>query len=332
MKLRYLNAVALAAILSAVSLSFPAQAETKLKALSAWATTLPLVPEVYYKFQAAATKASNGEITFQNVGPEAVTAFEQLEPLSQGVFDIDFQSSAYHQANTGMGVVLQSLIDLDPAKLRSSGMMDWLNDYYRKNFGVIILSAFSTGPTTFVLTSPLTGDTKLSGRKLRTNASYEGIVRSLGGSPVSMSPPDAYAAMQKGMLEGAAWPASFTADFKLYEVAKYMTSPNFSQGCTVVLMNADKFDSLPKTIQDALIQAGKETDLIGTAYSKSQIENQDKIMKEHGVQITEFSPEIAAAIAKLDIDASIEIARRSQPADVDVALAFARDKGALLGQ
>jgi len=332
MKLSRFGAVALAAILSAASLGSAARAETQLKALAAWSTTLPLVPEVFYKFQEAATKASNGEITFQNTGPETVPPFEQLEPLSQGVFDVVFQSSAYHQAQTGMGVALQNLIDLDPAKLRQSGMLDWLNDYYRKNFGVVILSAYSTGPTTFVLTKPLDGDTTLAGRKIRTNASYEGVVRALGGAPVAMSPADAYAAMQKGTLDGAAWPSSSTADFKLYEVAKYMTAPNFSQGCNLILMNAAKFDALPKNIQDALLEAGKQTDVHGTAYGVSQVTSQDEIMKKNGVKITEFSPEIAAKIAKLDIEGAVEVAHRSHPEDVDAALALAKEKGVLLGQ
>jgi TRAP-type C4-dicarboxylate transport system substrate-binding protein len=331
MKFGKFGAVALAAILSAASLG-SAQAETQLKALSAWATTLPLVPDVYYEFQENVTKASNGEITFQNVGPETVPPFEQLEPLSQGVFDVVFQSSTYHQAQTGMGVVLQNLIDLHPEKFHGSGMLEWLNDYYRKNFGVVVLSAYSTGPTTFVLTKPLDGDTRLDGRKIRTNASYEGIVRALGGSPVAMSPADAYAAMQKGTLDGVAWPASSTADFKLYEVAKYMTSPDFSQGCNIILMNAAKFDALPKELQDILVEAGRQTDIQGSQYGKEKTESQDAMMKQNGVQITEFSPEIAATIAKLDIAGALEVAHRSKPEDVDAALAVAKEKGLLLGQ
>ena len=83
MRLKKVGAFALAAILFGVApLGAVAHAETKLRALSAWATSLPSVPDVFYKFQEAATKASNGEITFQNTGPETVPPFEQLEPLS----------------------------------------------------------------------------------------------------------------------------------------------------------------------------------------------------------------------------------------------------------
>src|SRR5690606_6647216 len=82
MRLKKVGAFALAAILFGVApLGAVAHAETKLRALSAWATSLPSVPDVFYKFQEAATKASNGEITFQNTGPETVPPFEQLEPL-----------------------------------------------------------------------------------------------------------------------------------------------------------------------------------------------------------------------------------------------------------
>ena len=332
MKLTRIGKTAATAVLAFLPLVTSAVAETQLRAISAWGESFTLVPHVFYAFEEAVTEASGGEITFSNVGPEAVPASEQLEPLSQGIFDVVFQSASYHQPQTGVALVIQNLLTADPEKLWSSGMIDHLNEYYRNKFGVIILARVNSGPTTFVLGSPLEGDTKLTGRKIRTTSSSEGTVRALDGVPVSMAVADAYVAMEKGAIDGMAFQAAFTAEYKLYEVAKYLTEPGFSQGGVLILMNAAKFDSLSPEMQEAIKKAGYDASIKGSDYVAEQVKAQTATMQEHGVQITAFNPEVQAQIKEIDFEAAKEVARRSQPDDVDAMIKFAEEKGLLVTQ
>ena len=320
-------AAVVAVAFATASITNSAQAET-LRSIRAFSQNLPQVAELYFGFQKAVTEATNGEITFQDNGPETVPPFEQFEPLTQGVFDILYTAPSFHQAETGIGVAMSAIPQTaDPEILTSSGVRDWLNDYYRKNFGVFPLAVFAIGETTFALRDPLTGDTKLAGRKIRTNASYEGIVRALGGAPVSMGPADAYAALQKGTLDGVVWPEIATAEFKLFEVTSFLARPTFGKSHNAVFMNAAKFDSLPKDQQDAILQAGLELERNAKSFFAKQAETQTKIMLENGVKFTEFSPEVASELEKLYVEGQREIAMRSQPDAVKALLDLSGKSG-----
>lgn len=325
-------ALAAASVLT-MSLCSAAQAETTIRSIAAWSSNMGFVSDLLYPFQKAVTEATKGEIKFQNSGPEVVPPFDQFEPVSQGVFHMALSTPGYHQAQTGVGAFIDNFINADdPAALRTSGVMDWLNNYYRKNFGIQIIALYPSGENNFVLREPLSGDTRLNGRKIRTNAQYEGIVRALGGAPVQMSPADAYSAMQKGVLDGVAWPIMANAEFKLYEVAKFMTRPAFGYSKNCVIMNAAKFDSLTGEQQKAIVEAGKKLETEGTAYFIKLMKQQDETMMKNGVKITEFTPELASQIDKLAQEGGLKVAQRSRPNDVDALYKFAQERKMLKGQ
>jgi TRAP-type C4-dicarboxylate transport system substrate-binding protein len=237
------------------------------------------------------------------------------------VFDMMYTVPSYHQAQTGIGVGISAIPETsDPAMLTSSGVRAWLVDYYRKNFGVFPIAIFEIGETTFVFRDPLAGDTKLNGRKIRSNASYEGIVRALGGAPVSMGPADAYAALQKGTLDGVVWPEIATAEFKLFEVTRYLARPTFGKSHNAVFMNAAKFDSLTAEQQAAIIQAGLDLEQQAVSFFAREAADQTRLMLENGVEYTEFSPDIASQLDRLYVEGQREIALRSQPAAVEALL------------
>lgn len=327
MKSEFTCTLAAVALIASATMIDAAQAES-LRSIRAFPQNLPQIAELYYGFQEAVTEATNGEITFQDNGPETVPPFEQFEPLTQGVFDLLYTAPGYHQAETGVGVGISAIPETaDPDLLTSSGIRDWLTEYYRKNFGVFPLAVFDIGETTFVLRNPLEGDTRLAGQKIRSNASYEGIVRALDGAPVSMGPADAYAALQKGTLDGVVWPEIATSEFKLFEVTNYLARPTFGKSHNAVFMNAAKFDSLRQDQKDAIIQAGLDLERDAKSFFAKQAEMQTATMLENGVEFTEFSPEVAAELDKLYVDGQREIAMRSRPEDVKALLELSGKHG-----
>lgn len=321
MRFSFSCTLAAASLLAAATFAGPAARAESIHSIRAFSENFPQIHELYYGFQKAVTEATGGEITFQNSGPETVPPFEQFEPLTQGVFDMLYTAPGYHQAQTGIGAAISAIPESsDPELLTSSGVRQWLVDYYRKNFGVLPIAIYAIGDTTFVLREPLTGDTRLDGRKIRTNPSYEGIVRALGGAPVSMGPADAYAALEKGTLDGVTWPVIATAEFKLYEVTKYLTLPTFGKSHNAVFMNAAKFDSLTQEQQAAITKAGLQLERDAEAFFAKQTEIQNKAMLENGVQYTRFSDEVAPQLEKLYVEGQREIAMRNRPDDVKALL------------
>lgn len=323
---RTLLGAAVAALLAATA---PAGAQTTIRLLSAWPPNTSMIQAGESKFIANVEAASNKEIKFVRNGPETVPPFQQLQPLSTGVFNLLYTTPAYHQADSGMGSAIDGLLTTDPKKVRASGMMDWLNAYYRKKFGVVILALFPCPPNQFILREPLPADGTLKGRKVRTNAAFEGIVRGLGGSPVGLPPSDVYSAMEKGVIDGTAAPQHAAADYKFYEVGKFMTRPGYGHTTLILMANAAAFDALPEKVRKALQDEAVKMEAYGTEEMIAITAQQNATMEQKGVKISQFPQEVAAKLEQLFAEGTAAVAKKSDGKAVEEMIEFARQKGAL---
>jgi TRAP-type C4-dicarboxylate transport system substrate-binding protein len=77
-------------------------------------------------------------------------------------------------------------------------------------------------------------------------------MKALGAVPTPMPMPDTYLAMDKGVIDGMGAPWEAIHGFRLYEVAKYYTMVPLSAVYFSMSMNKQKWESLPKDIQQAI--------------------------------------------------------------------------------
>ncbi len=78
-------------------------------------------------------------------------------------------------------------------------------------------------------------------------------MKALGAIPVLIPMPDVYQSLDKGIIDGMAAPWEATLSFRFYEVVKYYTMvPLPGAGVDSVPMNKQKWESLPKDIQEAI--------------------------------------------------------------------------------
>lgn len=308
--------------------SSAARSETTLRLLSGWTPNNPNVPNIETVFIKNVEQASKGEIKIVRSGPEVASPFEQLQPVSAGVFDILFTTPGYHQAQTGVGQLFDA-INGDIEKRRQSGLVEWADDYYNKRFGVRILTLHAAPGSHFVLREPLRQGKALEGLKVRTTPTFDGIVRLLGGTPVNMSPADAYSAMQKGALDGIAFPAFASADYKLYEVGKFMTRPVFGLTNVLMMINAPKLASLPPSLRQIVIDEGRRLDQIGKdALARLEVQDQD-IMLKNGVKTVDFEASFAPKLNELYNEGIFRTASRATPNEVTTLWELAKSKNML---
>jgi TRAP-type C4-dicarboxylate transport system substrate-binding protein len=81
-------------------------------------------------------------------------------------------------------------------------------------------------------------------------------MRALGGIPLLIPMPDTYLSMDKGVIDGmdVSWEATYS--FRLYEIVKYYTFVPLSSTNFSMVMNKEKWESLPKDIQGAITSVG----------------------------------------------------------------------------
>jgi len=306
----------------------PAQAETTLRLLSGWTPNNPNVPLIEAVFIKNVEEASKGDIKIKRSGPEVAPAFEQLQPVSAGVFDFLFTTPGYHQAQTGVANILDA-VNPDLEKRRQSGLIQGADDFYNKRYRLKIISLHPAPGNHFVLRDPLGPDGTLKGLKVRSNATFDGIVRQLGGTPVNMSPADAYSAMQKGVLDGITFPVFASSDYKLYEVAKYMTRPVFGLSNVLLMMNTNKLASLPPDLQRILIEEGRKLDEIGTQALAKVATKDEETMQANGVKIVQINPGVAPKLNEMYNDGILQTASRTTPDDVKALWELAKQKNML---
>jgi tripartite ATP-independent transporter DctP family solute receptor len=99
----------------------------------------------------------------------------------------------------------------------------------------------------------------LKGLKIRTQSEMSSYwVQTMGASPVVMSSGEVYQALQRKTIDGVLSGPTSYYDRKLYEVGKYIIKNYFANSMVSIVANSNTWNSLPKDVQDVMIQAGKE--------------------------------------------------------------------------
>ncbi|MCX5810057.1 MAG: TRAP transporter substrate-binding protein [Proteobacteria bacterium] len=109
-------------------------------------------------------------------------------------------------------------------------------------------------------TKPINKLEDLKGMKMRTYGSNAKLMSLLGGTPVAMPMTDVYDALSRGVAEGLMCAYEATEGFRFGDQLKYSTE-NFTTSYSavfVVMMNKDKWNSLPPDIQKIVDDMSKE--------------------------------------------------------------------------
>ncbi len=189
---------------------------------------------------------------------------------------------------------------VDPAKTRESGLWDFIDKHYN-GLGLKLLAIPPLGTSGFqyILEEPIDGEPALKGRRLRGSPTYTNVTQGLGGTPVLMSSGDVYSALDRGVIDGAAWGLNGVEDLGWHEVAGYFTKPTFGQTYTYLLMNLKAFEKLDEAEQEVMLEQGRILETQTAAILDDLAIKEWETLKEKGMQETQFSATEAARLDSL---------------------------------
>ena len=133
----------------------------------------------------------------------------------------------------------------------------------------------------------------IKGMKVRSvGGNFTEVLKKLGAIPMMIPMPDCYIAMQKGTIDGmgAAWEP--IPGYRLQEVTKYITeNVPFGASYFSVVMNKNKWNSLPKDIQDAMMSVSgfEGSRNYGKNFFDSAVAPVKQMIKEKGLDIGVYS-------------------------------------------
>ncbi len=116
-------------------------------------------------------------------------------------------------------------------------------------------------------------------------------VELMEGSPTTMSSGELYVALQRGTINGTTRPLITGLGRKLYEVVDNLTVTNMAYFTCVLAINKTKWDSLPKDVQEVMIEAGKKRDQQQLAMLEEFMADAVKQYQEKGVNVHISTPE-----------------------------------------
>ena len=180
-----------------------------------------------------------------------------------------------------------------------------INDFYEqfkpKPFNKVKVMYFHAhGPGILHSKKPVRKLEDLNGMKVRSYGFNAKMTSALGAVPVAMSQAGVYEALQKGVADATFSPAEVLKGWKQAEVVK-STTKCYSVGYTAgffVVMNLDKWNSLPKDVQAVIEEINKEwVAKYGEAWENSDVEGLE-FSRGLGNEVIDLSEEESARWAK----------------------------------
>jgi TRAP-type C4-dicarboxylate transport system substrate-binding protein len=213
------------------------------------------------------------------------------------------------------------------------------NDFYQKvkpkDFNQYHVLMLSTSPINVVQTldKPVKALEDVKGLRLRGTGRLGDIVKALGGIPVPIGTPDLYDSLKRSLIQGALLPAETMKGFKTGEILKYTTA-SWKVGsayCFYVVMNKNKWNSLPADVQKVITDFSQEfVERWEKEWNNIDIEGRDYFLKQGGKIIPLADAEamkwIKAAQPVVDDYKKDMMAKGYKAAEIDGWLSYVKER------
>jgi TRAP-type C4-dicarboxylate transport system substrate-binding protein len=207
-------------------------------------------------------KRTNGRVQVTVFPGETLTKSAQCyDGVVKGISDIGMSVFSYTMGK----FPLLEVLDLPLGSRTAYAATRLVNDFY-KQFkpkeldDVKVMYLMAHGPAFLHTRKPVNTLEDLKGMKIRGTGTTTKIVTILGATPVAMPMPDTYDALNRGVVDGVVCPLEALDGWKLGEVIK-STTQDFGASYNLtffVVMNKDKWNSLPPDVQKIIEQVNEE--------------------------------------------------------------------------
>jgi len=241
-------------------------------------------------------------------GPEINPPDKAAPAVQRGAIDLLHTPAAYHAGLVPQGATMMAT-NLGIAEYRANGAVALLAPNWEKKLNAKILAIGETSAQfhLYMVEKPKLrpdGVIDLKGVKIRTTGAYRPLVQALGGTPVQITNAgEVYTALERGLVAGFGWPTVGLASQKLAGLVKYRVDPPFYHLANVLLVNLDKWKSMPKAAQDVVMAVAAE-------YEKASIDNMirlgkadEEAIKKAGVQVFAMTGEGAKKYLQIAYEA-----------------------------
>lgn len=191
-------------------------------------------------------------------GPEVINEFELGNSVATGIIDMAYVTSAFYSGNAP-GVEFYFATQLSAEELRKNGFYDYFNELHHKgNLEFIGGGEEITDLWKIYLNKPVKQLSDLKGLRIGDGTVALGFLKTVGAAPVTIGAPDAYTALERGVIDGILYPNRLITAIKLQEVLKYYIDVPVYRHDVNYIMNLDRWKSLPEELQKIMKETALE--------------------------------------------------------------------------
>jgi TRAP-type C4-dicarboxylate transport system substrate-binding protein len=259
---------------------------------------------------------SNGRITFEVAGPEVVPFSEGLTAVGNGVYDIHYNVPLFHTGIVPEGEAIYFISgESSCQEYRDAGALDIYDEAHREKANVFFLGCGGGGAhgATFLLKEPYESLEEFRGKKFRGFGLYTRVLDVLGASSVAMPPGDIYNAIERGVVDGAAYPNLGIVEQALQEVAPYIVMPPYLPFRYGFYMNPESFEQLPEDVRTFLQETAWALEDDYDAYWVEQRDAEAEQLDELGMQEVNLPEEESERLRTIIQDELWKFIRESSP-------------------
>ena len=144
----------------------------------------------------------------------------------------------------------------------------------------------------------------LTGVKLRDNPIYHAFFEALNATTSSMPATEVYSALEKGVVDAAAWTEIGIPQLKWNEVLKYRVDPTFYNTDLGVIFNLDSWNALSQESRDLISSVVVEWEEKSYDDRQADVVADAKVLSDGGMTFVAHSDEAGAVYQKMADDAA----------------------------
>ncbi|MCX7966801.1 MAG: TRAP transporter substrate-binding protein [Syntrophorhabdaceae bacterium] len=254
------------------------------------ATTFPCVQ--MERWAKEVEKRTNGKVKVQTFpGGTLLPAKSIFDGVVTGTADIGNFAMSYQPGRFPVSEAIDLPIGFSSATAASLALFDLIEKYNPKEFEKVkVLTLFTCPPADIMSKIPVKSLKDLRGLELRASGTGAEVLKRLGATPVGMPQSEAPEAIQKGVVKGNVSSMEILKDFNFAAYLPYATEANLFVVSFAVVMNKDKWNSMPDDVKKVLDGLRREQAEWTGRYVDNHVQEALKWSKEkYNHQLFKFS-------------------------------------------
>ncbi len=256
------------------------------------ASTFPSVQMERWK--EAVEERTNGQVRIDTYpGGSLLGARNMFRGVIQGQADIGNICMSYQPGVFPMTTVLELPLGITSSKVASVVLWDLFEKYQPVEFDQVkVLTMFGTAPSNLMTKQPVKNLSELKGMEIRASGTASLILDALGAISVDMPMSETPEALQRGMVSGLLSSLEVLMDFNFAAYTPYQTRLDLQVYPFAVVMNKDKWNSLPEDVKKVMDDLRREQALWTGEYMDAHVVRSLEYARDkYDNQMFELTPE-----------------------------------------